>query len=459
MAKARTQYVCQQCGHVSPRWLGQCPDCASWGSFVEEVAAPAAAPKAVAARTAGTSRTGRARTPERLPDVTLAAEHRLMTGLGEFDRVLGGGLLRGAFVLVAGDPGIGKSTLMTQLGALLPNETILYVTGEESPRQVKLRAERLGVSSERFLLLAETNVEDVAHAVQETQPGVLVVDSIQTLFRPDLDSAPGSVAQVRESAATLLHLAKSLELPTFLVGHVTKAGQVAGPRVLEHMVDTVLYFEGDRHHGLRILRATKNRFGSTNEIGVFEMTGEGLREVANPSELFLSERQYGASGSAVVPSLEGSRPLLVEVQALVTPTAYGTPQRTATGFDGRRLQMLLAVLEKRAGMRLSTHDVFVNVAGGVTLDEPAADLGVLVAVASSLRDVPSDSGTVCIGEVGLGGELRGVAQVQPRLVEAARLGFAQAVVPKSSLKGLKAPKGLNVLGVSTLQQALASVLE
>ncbi len=366
MAKARTQYVCQTCGHTSPRWLGQCPDCGAWGTFAEETVATEAAPKAVAARKAGGTRSGPGRTPLRLSDVTLTAEHRLQTGLGEFDRVLGGGLLRGAFVLVAGDPGIGKSTLMTQLGALLPQETILYVTGEESPRQVKLRAERLGVTSENFHLLAETNVEDVAHAVQANPPGVLIVDSIQTLYRPDLDSAPGSVSQVRESAATLLHLAKSLEVPTFLVGHVTKNGQVAGPRVLEHMVDTVLYFEGDRHHGLRILRATKNRFGSTNEIGVFEMTGDGLREVANPSELFLSERQFGASGSAVVPSLEGSRPLLVEVQALVTPTAYGTPQRTATGFDGRRLQLLLAVLEKRAGMRLSTHDVFVNVAGGAT---------------------------------------------------------------------------------------------
>ncbi len=457
MAKARSQYVCQSCGHVSSRWQGQCQECGTWGSYVEEVAPNATPSKATAAKTAGQRTAGPGRLPERLSDVSATDALRISTGVSELDRVLGGGLVKGAFVLVAGDPGIGKSTLMTQLGALLPDLTLLYVTGEESPRQVKLRAERLGVTSDRFLLLAETNVEDVAAAVLETRPDLLVVDSIQTLFRPDVESAPGSVTQVRESAATLLHLAKSLELPTFLVGHVTKSGQIAGPRVLEHMVDTVLSFEGDAHHGLRLLRATKNRFGATHEIGVFEMQETGLREVPNPSELFLAERQYGASGSAIVASMEGSRPILVEVQALVASAAYGTPQRAATGFDSRRLQLLLAVLDRRAGVRLGTNDVFVNVAGGVTLDEPAADLGVVVALASSARDVPSDSTTVCLGEVGLGGEIRSVARLEPRLAEAARLGFKQALVPKSA-KGVRAPKGLTLVPVATVGEALDRVV-
>ncbi len=460
MAKTRTQYVCQTCGHVTARWQGQCQECGTWGSYAEEVVAPAVAPKATAARAAATARggvSGPGRRAERLSEVSNTDALRLTTGVSELDRVLGGGLVKGAFVLVAGEPGIGKSTLMTQLGVFLPELTLLYVTGEESPRQVKMRAERLGVASDRFLLLAETNVEDVAAAVMETRPDILVVDSIQTLFRPDIESAPGSVTQVRESAATLLHLAKSLELPTFLVGHVTKSGQIAGPRVLEHMVDTVLSFEGDAHHGLRLLRATKNRFGATHEIGVFEMGEDGLREVPNPSELFLAERQYGASGSAIVPSMEGSRPILVEVQALVSGTAYGTPQRTANGFDSRRLQLLLAVLDRRAGVRLGTNDVFVNVAGGVSLDEPAADLAVVVAIASSARDVPSDSTTVCIGEVGLGGEVRSVSRLEPRLAEAARLGFTQALVPVSA-KGLKAPKGLKLIPVATVSEALDKVV-
>ncbi len=332
------------------------------------------------------------------------------------------------------------------------------MTGEESVRQVKLRAGRLGVETDNFLLLSETNVEEIVAAAQETEPDVLVVDSIQTVFRPDIQSAPGSVSQVRESAAALLQLTKSGDFPTFLVGHVTKEGAIAGPRVLEHMVDTVLYFEGERHHAYRILRAVKNRFGSTNEIGVFEMREDGLREVDNPSEIFLSERSYGLSGSTVVCSIEGTRPILVEIQALVTPTSYGTPQRTATGFDYRRLQMLLAVLEKREGLRLSAHDVFVNVAGGVRLDEPAVDLGVIVAVASSFRDVPTDTGAVLIGEVGLGGEIRTVSQLDPRLKEAAKLGFDRAIVPKNNLKGYKPPSSLEVTGVERLHAVLDFVL-
>lgn len=451
MAKIKTRFVCQECGHVSPKWIGKCPSCESWSSFEEETIAPTNKHRSVARATYGASR------PVRLTEVKLTTESRLMTGIEEFDRVMGGGIMRGSFNLIAGDPGIGKSTLMTELGKYFPNKKVLYVTGEESVRQVKLRAQRLNADSDNFYLFAETNVEATILAVQDTEPDLLIIDSIQTLFRPDLQSAPGSVSQVRESAAVLLQLAKSMELPTFLVGHVTKAGSIAGPRVLEHMVDTVLYFEGDRHHAYRILRSVKNRFGSTNEIGVFEMRETGLAEVVNPSEIFLSNRSFGVSGSTVVCSLEGTRPVLVEIQALVTPTSYSTPQRTTTGFDTRRLQMLLAVLEKREGLRLSTHDVFVNVAGGVRLEEPAVDLGVIVAVASSFRDIPTDTSTVLIGEVGLGGEIRTVSQLEARLKEAAKLGFEQAIVPKSNLKGINTP-ALNVKGVQRLNEVLDLVL-
>lgn len=454
MAKRRTRYVCQVCGYESAQWMGRCPNCEAWGSFVEE-AAPSPVKAKVARRPARSASGVR---PQGLSEVVLAPETRLKTGVAEFDRVMGGGIMQGSLSLIAGDPGIGKSTLMTELGKHLPDRRILYVTGEESLRQVKLRAQRLGVDSDEFMLFAETNVEEIVAAAADVRPELMVVDSIQTVFRPDIESAPGSVSQVRESTAALLRVTKDLEFPTFVVGHVTKQGSIAGPRVLEHMVDTVLYFEGDRHHAFRILRSVKNRFGSTNEIGVFEMRETGLHEVTNPSEIFLSERSYGISGSTVVCSLEGTRPVLVEIQALVTPTSYGTPQRTATGFDARRLQMLLAVLEKREGLRLSTHDVFVNVAGGVRLDEPAVDLGVIVAVASSFRDVPTDTATVLIGEVGLGGEIRTVSQPVPRLKEAAKLGFQRALLPKRNLKGLRPPKEIETTGVERLHQVLDLVL-
>ncbi len=454
MAKSRTRFVCQVCGHFAPRWMGKCPECESWGSLVEEVA-----PTPVKTRTGhlGGSRSAHSE-PVSLAQISVGDEPRLLTRVKEFDRVMGGGIMSGSVTLVAGDPGIGKSTLMTELGKYLPERRVLYVTGEESARQVKLRAMRLGVESEQFLILPETNVEGIVGAVQDAAPELMIVDSIQTLFRPEIESAPGSVSQVRESAAALIHLAKEIGMPTFIVGHVTKAGSIAGPRVLEHMVDTVLYLEGERHHAFRILRAVKNRFGSTNEIGVFEMRDTGMKEVDNPSEIFLSERSYGVSGSTVVCSLEGTRPVLVEIQALVTPTSYPSPQRTATGIDTRRLQMLLAVLEKREGLRLSTQDVFVNVAGGVRLGEPAVDLGVLVAVASSFRDVPTDTGTAVIGEVGLGGEVRAVSQIELRLKEVSRLGFERAVCPAHNLKGIARPKGLTVSGVENLHAALDLVL-
>lgn len=458
MAKARSLFVCQSCGHTSPRWMGKCPGCEAWNSLVEEAApSPVKAP-VMALAPGALARSGGSARAQRITEVEIEEQHRLVTGLAEFDRVMGGGIMAGSLTLIAGEPGIGKSTLMTELGRFLPAHTVLYVTGEESVRQVKLRARRLGVETGEFFLLAETNLEEIIRAAQELAPDVMVVDSIQTVFRPEIASAPGSVSQVRESAAALLQLTKQLGTATFLVGHVTKAGAIAGPRVLEHMVDTVVHFEGERHHAYRILRTVKNRFGASGELGLFEMREDGLREVANPSELFLSERQYGQSGSAIVCAIEGTRPILVEIQALVSPASYGTPQRTATGFDPRRLQMLLAVLEKREGLRLSQQDVFLNVAGGVRLEEPAVDLGVAVAVASSFRDVPADSGAVVIGEVGLGGEVRAVGRLEPRLAEAQRLGFDSALIPRASRKGLRAPEGLKVLPVERLGQALAAVL-
>ncbi len=426
--------------------------------MVEEIAPSSVkAPVMRSSRNGGSGAYGGVR-PQLLGDVALAAQPRLVTGLAEFDRVMGGGILQGSLTLVAGDPGIGKSTLMTELGRYLTKHTVLYVTGEESAQQVKLRVERLGINAEAFYLFPETNVEAIIAAAHDLQPDVMIVDSIQTVYRPDLTSAPGSVAQVRESTAALLDLTKTLPVSTFLVGHVTKDGSIAGPRVLEHMVDTVLYFEGDRHHAYRILRSIKNRFGAAHEIGVFEMRDKGLVEVGNPSELFLSERNFGQSGSVVVCAMEGTRPLLVEVQALVSPTSYATPQRTATGFDARRLQLLLAVLEKREGLRFSQHDVFLNVAGGVRLEEPAVDLGVALAVASSFRDVPTDSSTVVAGEVGLGGEIRAVARIERRLAEAKQLGFERMLLPKANLKNLDPLAGIELLPVSTLSEALDLVL-
>lgn len=416
-----------------------------------------ALPSKVRARVPPTANGTARNRPTPLHEVALGTETRIRTGVTELDRVLGGGIMHGSLILIAGDPGIGKSTLMTELGKYIPDRKFLYVTGEESTRQVKLRAERLGVDSDNFFLLSETNVESIIDAAQEIEPDVMVVDSIQTVFRPDIESAPGSVSQVRESASALMQITKEMNFPTFLVGHVTKQGSIAGPRVLEHMVDTVLHFEGDRHHAYRILRSVKNRFGATNEIGVFEMHEDGLAEVKNPSEIFLSEREYDISGSTVICAMEGTRPVLVEIQALVTPTSYGTPQRTATGYDGRRLQMLLAVLERREGLRLSTHDVFVNAAGGVRLDEPAVDLGVVVAVASSFRDREVDRSTIFVGEIGLGGELRTVGMLEPRLKEAEKLGFTRAVVPRNNARGLSGG-AIEVMPADRLHQVLDWVL-
>jgi len=393
-----------------------------------------------------------------IDDVEIGEMPRIVTGSVELDRLMGGGIMRGSIILVAGDPGIGKSTMMTELGRYLDPLTILYVTGEESARQVKLRAKRLGAATSNVLLLAETSIDSILSAIEDSVPDVIVIDSIQTMYDPEVSSAPGSVTQIRESAAALMRLTKKMNAATFLVGHVTRSGSIAGPRVLEHLVDTVLYFEGDRNHGYRILRAVKNRFGSTNEIGVFEMTNSGLKEVPNPSEIFLSERQTGASGSSVICALEGTRSLLIEVQSLVTRTSYGTPQRTSTGFDPKRLQLLLAVLEKREGLELGGHDVFLNVAGGMRAEEPAADLGVAIAIASSLYDISAESCGVLIGEVGLGGEVRGVGRLELRLGECAKLGFQSAIVPKRSLQGFVSPSGIQVLGVETVSEVLGILL-
>jgi len=384
---------------------------------------------------------------------------RMRIGMDEFDRVLGGGLVAGSLVLLGGDPGIGKSTLMMQMALRLKEQIVFYVTGEESVRQIKLRADRLEAGATKHIqLLAETNLDLILDVIERTEPDLVIIDSIQTMYRPGLESAPGSVSQVRESTALLLRLAKTRGIPIFVIGHVTKEGVIAGPRVIEHMVDTVLQFEGEAHYSYRMLRALKNRFGSTNEIGIFEMHDTGLREVLNPSEVFLAERHYGASGSTVVASIEGSRPILVEVQALVTPTNYGMPQRTTSGVDFRRLALLLAVLDKRAGLNVGQHDVFVNIAGGIKIEEPALDLGIAISIVSSLRDVPVDSSSVAVGEIGLGGEIRTISQIEKRVQEAAKLGFKRIVVPQNNRKALKPTGEIEIIGVDRMEKAVEALL-
>ncbi|HEV2356812.1 MAG TPA: DNA repair protein RadA [bacterium] len=449
----RTVFVCQACGYESTKWLGRCPGCSTWNSFIEErVGGPARA----GARPAG----GSAAAPVAITDVVLDEAARVRTGIAEVDRVLGGGVVPGSLVLIGGDPGVGKSTLALaiaqHLAAGADRPSVLYVSGEESVRQTKMRASRLGVDAPSLLVLAETDLDQIIAHAGRVRPALVVVDSIQTVYRADIMAAPGSVGQIRECTGDLLRVAKVEGGPAVLViGHVTKEGAIAGPRVLEHMVDTVLYFEGERHHAYRVLRATKNRFGSTNEIGIFAMTGRGLTEVADPSALFLAERPDGASGSAVVCAIEGTRPLLLEVQALVTRTPFGMPRRTAAGIDYNRLLLLLAVLEKRAGLHLSAHDVYVSVAGGVRVDEPAADLGVAVAVASSHRDRPVDAAAVAVGEVGLGGEVRAVSQIDRRIAEAAKLGFRRLVLPRANLAAIdEMPAGLELAGVEHVAEAL-----
>ncbi len=447
MAKPRTIFACQQCGFQSPRWLGRCPDCQGWNTLVEEREETPSGVERYAVKHADAE-------AQPITAVRSPSEARRQSGMGELDRVLGGGVVPGSVILIGGDPGIGKSTLVLQaLAALARGGTTLYVSGEESPQQIKMRADRLGLSEDRLLVLAETSLERIVAHTTKIAPLAVAVDSIQTVFTEQLGSAPGSIGQVRECAGQLVLLSKGTNLTTFLVGHVTKEGSFAGPRVLEHMVDTVLYFEGDRGHSFRILRAVKNRFGSTNEIGVFAMKENGLQPVPNPSELFLAERPEEVPGSVVIASLEGTRPILVEVQALVSPTSFGTPRRTTLGIDPNRVALLIAVLDKKMGVHLLGHDVFVNVAGGVRVDEPAVDLGVIAAVASSFLDKPVDPRTLLIGEVGLAGEVRAVSQVEMRVREAMKLGFARCVLPESSRRQLQPLEGMELLGVSSLSEA------
>jgi DNA repair protein RadA/Sms len=446
--RVQSEFICQSCGNSSPRWLGKCPACGEWNSYVEE---------RVVKEKKGVGRTLNKSNAITLTQVESGKEERISTGIGELDRVLGGGFVPGSIVLVGGDPGIGKSTLALEMlnKVGLSGRSVLYVTGEESPEQVKMRAERIGVSSERLYIFAETSLEYILEEISKLSPKLAVIDSIQTIYTEDFPSAPGSVGQIRECAARLMHYAKTNGTAVFLVGHVTKEGTIAGPKVLEHLVDTVLYFEGGREHPYRILRAVKNRFGSTNEIGVFEMQDSGLQEVKNPSEIFLSERPLNASGSVVVPSLEGTRPILVEIQALVSPCNFGVPRRTTIGLDYNRVSLLSAVLEKRVGLHLLGHDIFMNVAGGVRVEEPAIDLGISAALASSFLNKPIESNIVMFGEVGLAGEIRGVTQAELRLKEAEKLGFKKCVLPGINLERLKrSDNDISLIGVGSLERAI-----
>jgi DNA repair protein RadA/Sms len=453
--KPKVLFACADCGHTSPKWLGQCPSCRAWNTRHEGLAV--AEPRGGAAAPRGWGAGSSAR-PLPLREVEASEEERLRTGIGELDRVLGGGVVPGALVLLGGDPGIGKSTLLLaaldRLAAAVGERPVLYVSGEESARQVKLRADRLKVTAPNLQILAETDAQKALHAAEQLAPAVVAIDSIQTQYLPELSSAPGTVTQIREVTARLMAYAKTTETPVFLVGHVTKDGAIAGPRVLEHMVDTVLYFEGGGAHPYRVLRAHKNRFGSASEIGVFEMKAGGLAEVPNPSALFLAERPEDAAGSAVTAALNGTRTVLVEIQALVAESGYGTPRRTALGLDGGRVAMLAAVLGKKLGMELGTADIFVNVAGGLTLDDPGADLACAAALASSFRNRPVPARTLLVGEVGLAGEVRAVSQTENRLAEAARLGFERALVAAADARRAEAPKGLTVEGVETVAEAL-----
>lgn len=451
--KSETIFVCQSCGHQSRKWLGKCPDCGEWNSLVEQRANP---PRKGAG---GNGFQLRELTAVAYNEIESQDDVRVTSGVTEFDRVLGGGIVPGTLVLIGGDPGIGKSTLLLQVADKLSatGAVVLYISGEESERQIKLRGERLNIQAPNLYLLPETNLERIFHEVDRLQPAAIIVDSIQTVFSSLIESAPGSVSQVREVAHQFLLLAKNRTIPVFLIGHITKDGSIAGPKALEHIVDTVLYFEGERHHNHRIVRATKNRFGAANEVGIFEMTGSGLIAVANPSKLFLEERPQNAAGSVVTACMEGTRPLLVEVQALVSGTKYGSGRRMTQGVDQNRVSLLIAMLEKRVGFQLIGDDVFVNIAGGLEVDEPAADLGVVAAIASSFKNVPIDPTTAVFGEVGLTGEVRGTMQAAVRAKEAQALGFKKIVMPASNTSGLERLFGVRAVGVRSVEEALGEL--
>ena len=453
MAKTKTVYYCTECGNESPKWMGQCNACGAWNTLVEHIEKPSPVGRGKSAPV------GVSKTAQRLCDVTGDTELRFYTGMGELDRVLGGGAVEGSLVLVGGAPGIGKSTLLLQIcNNLCADRTVLYVSGEESERQLKLRAERIGVETESLYILSETRLSDFLASVDTLKPDILIVDSVQTLYNEQNDSAPGSVSQVKDCTMSLMQLSKSEGITVFVVGHINKDGAIAGPKVLEHMVDCVLYFEGDENSPYRLLRAVKNRFGSTNEIGVFEMHEKGLKEVPNPSKMLLDGRPEGASGTCVSCVMEGTRPVLAEVQALVSKTSFQVPRRTSDGFDYNRAVLLMAVAEKRANLKLSAFDTYINVIGGLYLDEPGADLPVALAVASSYRDKPIDSKLAAIGEVGLTGEIRSVSHLNQRIAEVARLGFQYCIVPKNSSEKLEIPSGLTVYRVKNLVEAIEIAL-
>jgi len=448
MSKTRIKYICSNCAHESLRWLGKCPTCNSWNTFSEELIEEK---KSVKRKFSGDLHISK------LNIIEEQSEERIKTNIEELDRVFGGGLMPGSVVLLGGDPGIGKSTLVMQAAAKI-NTNVLYVTGEESANQISLRAKRLKVKSENISVLTETDLDIILNAIEKHSPDVVIIDSIQTTYKSNYENAPGTITQIRECTSEFLKLAKKKQCAIILVGHVTKDGSIAGPKVLEHIVDTVLQFEGERSYSYRILRAQKNRFGSTNEIGIFEMHDDGLKEVKNPSEIFLSERDKNITGSVVTSSMEGTRPILLEVQALVTPSSYGNPQRVATGFDYRRLSILLAVLEKRANLRLSVQNVFLNIAGGIRIDEPAVDLAVCCAIASNFTDKFAKNDTVVIGEVGLGGEVRSVSNIDKRIQEAAKLGFKKVIVPSNNFKSVKSKSSIEIIPIEDLSSAIKVVL-
>ena len=455
MAKKKVTFECTACGYQSPKWMGKCPNCGAWNSMEESLEQKSTHPKhGVRAQKMTHSKI------QTLDEVKNEKTPRILTNSQEFNRVLGGGIVQGSLVLIGGDPGIGKSTLLLQMCAALSTEKkVLYITGEESLNQTKLRADRLDEDASALNVFSETDLEIIHEAVKKVQPELIVVDSIQTIYHPEISSAPGSVSQVRESTQSLMHIAKQMNIATFIVGHVTKEGQIAGPRLLEHMVDTVLYFEGDEHHAYRILRAVKNRFGSTNEMGIFEMKQAGLKSVPNPSEMFLEERSTNVPGSTIVATMEGTRPLLIEVQALVTPTTFNNPRRMATGIDHNRLSLLMAVLEKKEGYLLQQQDAYIKVAGGVKLSEPAVDLGIIIATASSFKDQAVDGLDCFIGEVGLTGEVRRVSRIEQRVQEAAKLGFKRVIIPKTNIGGWTFPENVEVIGVSSTNEALKYALK